>query len=50
MIELRAIELHDVGLASLVFRVAGAALTDAGIGHAAVKAADASRTSAAISL
>ncbi len=32
MIELRAIELHDVGLAALVFRVAGAALADPGVG------------------
>ena len=41
MIELRAIELHDVGIAALVFRVAGAALADAGVGHAAVIAAGA---------
>jgi hypothetical protein len=38
MIELRATELNDVGLAPLVFRVAGAAFADAGVGHAAVVA------------
>ena len=38
MIEPRAIELNDVGLAALVLRVASAALAGAGIGHAPVKA------------
>src|SRR3984893_11905075 len=38
MIELRAAELDDVGLAALVFRVASTALADAGVGHAAVVA------------
>ena len=36
MIELRATELNDVGLAALVFGMAGAALADTGIDHAAV--------------
>ena len=37
MIEARGIELHDVGRAALVFRVAGAAFADAGVGHSPVK-------------
>src|ERR1700730_17983994 len=36
MIELRATELNDVGLAALMFGMAGPALADAGVGHAAV--------------
>ena len=36
MIELRAAELHDVGVAASVLRMAGAAFADAGVGHAAV--------------
>src|SRR6202011_120645 len=36
MIELRAAELNDVGLAALVLGMAGPALADAGVGHAAV--------------
>ena len=39
MIELGAIQLHDIGLAALVFRVAGAAFTGSGIAHSAVIAA-----------
>jgi hypothetical protein len=36
MIELRAAELHDVGVAALVFGMASAAFADAGVAHAAV--------------
>src|SRR5882757_5266913 len=38
VIELRAAELNDVGLAALMLGMAGAALADAGVGHAAVVA------------
>src|ERR1019366_10816310 len=37
MSELLAAELHDVGRAALVFRMASAAFTDTGVGHAAVE-------------
>src|SRR5271166_441227 len=36
MIELCAVELHDIRIAALVFRVAGAAFADARVRHAAV--------------
>lgn len=37
MVELDAVELHNIELATLVFGVAGAALARTGISHATVK-------------